>query len=456
MISINQSIPYPDKTANELLTYIPPGGMEGFVVNNTTDNKLYTWVNGKWETYSFDIGQSPVSAGVISPHPILTDNGDGTINVSSCNVMLRSDTNHTSSLIGYAVSAINGLTIADNVLTYLVVQYNSGTPNYSLYQANQLSLIDESSVIPIFTLFRYGNHIDYVKWDSLASGLPNKLHARITKTDRFKRQSGFGLSVKNVREVLLANGVAWHGATTTSHNTVDSAVDEFTLWKKVSGVWTADNTTTQYNNSNYQGSSDLLTLPNNKYVINWIYRSETPNTKHIHYILSDNYYNTLTEAISAQQPELPVVLTSLSFLVGRIIVQQGSDTALVQSAFDQVFAPGNTVTGKSIIPIVHNPTGISVTIDFSGDLNHVINLSNTTGDVTITFTNYSIGEVYDIRIIQHGVTPRGITLAGAIIKTQNGNAINFTSITSAEDGLSMFCESGTTLRIDYGTNYLTI
>ncbi len=276
----------------------------------------------------------PKSAGIVGVVPILINNGDGTIDINACEVGLFDNANWEGNLSKYSIASQSAVTLTNLVTNYLVVNYNSGTPQYEIITA--LGVINESDIIPIYTIYRNGNNLSYINWDSLGQGLSNKLNARFVKTQRFGYESGFALTEKNTRELDVSAGVTWHGAVRNPLAEVDSLTDTMIFWYPVAGVWTPS-TVTQYTNNQYSDGTDLQTLNPNKYTTIDVYRTQM-DIEEISYVLG-NTYNNVTDASNAPLANVPPQVTTLGFIVGRLIIISGGTTALeVQSAFTHKFA----------------------------------------------------------------------------------------------------------------------
>ena len=277
------------------------------------------------------------SAGMIEPLPTWTDNGDGTFSITAGQANLFKNALYSGVIKTYTLAALENYELTDGVTSYLVADYNGGSPTYKVI--TDVLLINESDVIPVQTLYRNNLVIIHLDWDALGEGLSNKLHARFVKTDRFARQSGLGISEFGTRNLLIEAGIVWNGAVPLDIDEVDTTVDPFSLWYRDSGVWTQLPSQTQYSNSQYDDGTDLQTLSPGKYVVNWIYRQDGVIGR-AGMILSDSI-NTIAEAEAEQPPSnLPSSVASHGFLVGRVIVKQGATEGDVASAFDVVFASG--------------------------------------------------------------------------------------------------------------------
>lgn len=183
------------------------------------------------ETNNVELYGAGISAGIVGVEPVLTDNSNGTYDLTEFDVLIYDNSNHEGRLKKYTISGVNGHAVTGrdisdtpNEVRYLVVDNKTspGTPLLRDLFFSQLSEINESDIIPIFTMWNDNNmDIHYVEWDTLGQGLPNMIHKRIVKTDRFKRESGVSLTATDPSmSVQIGSGVYWLGA-------VERALDPF-------------------------------------------------------------------------------------------------------------------------------------------------------------------------------------------------------------------------------------
>lgn len=274
------------------------------------------------------------SAGIVYPDPEVIDNGNGTITISDTFCTLYPDSNYSGQLLRLPVTG-GIFTPVNNATSYLIVNYNEGSPIYQII--TDVELINESNTIPVLTLYRIDNDVEILNWDSLADGLSNKLHMRFVKTDRFAHESGITLSESTGRVVKTTEGKVWYGAVRTSVPSFSSDTDTWEFWYHNAGVWERNLLTNTYNNTQYDNGTNLVNLSPNNYTVNWIFRDHhTPS--HGAYILGSNQYSTLADARSSQPPSLPPKISSIYFLVGRIIVvRDGTTASAIETAFTKTF-----------------------------------------------------------------------------------------------------------------------
>jgi len=212
--------------------------------------------------------------------------------------------------------------LTDLDTNYIVADYNGGTPHFR----NTLNVleINESNVVPAYTIYRDGNALHTLTWGQVGTGLVNKLHARVVFTDRFGHQTGLALGETGTRTITTTSGIVWVGGTKTSVLGANSSTDITEFWYNVSGVYTKSLVTT-YNNTNYDDGTDLQDLLPNRFAVNFVYQGIETDDEHLYYVLGGDDF-TITEAVASQPPEiLPEVIRSHAMLVGRIIVENGVD-----------------------------------------------------------------------------------------------------------------------------------
>lgn len=282
-------------------------------------------------------GDSPDGVGPLTK-PVITNNGNGTINVTSVQANLFSLPAWEGTFSTYTIPAVNNLALTDNSVNLLVIDYNSGSPIYNILNTESSN---GSSIFAAAMLWRIGTEIHSIplNWGlSTAS----RLNDRSINQQRFVRTSGLMLSESTGRVITITNGLVWVGITALSQASVDSATNGADFWYHSGGLWTRTLTTT-YNNTQYDNGTDLVSLASNKYGVVWVYRYvNNTSVNKIAYVLGNTSY-TANEAIVATVTPVPPILVSQAILVGKIIIQNGTNVAYsIASAFTTSFA-GTTI-----------------------------------------------------------------------------------------------------------------
>lgn len=279
--------------------------------------------------------------------PTYTDNGDGSITFTSGLYCFFTNTNGIGKIKRFNIAG-QTLTMVDNTNQFIVADYNSGSP--IIYSTTDVTVINETTVIPVYTIYRRGTVLHILEWDELGDALGNKTHQSIVKTQRFRVEpGGLGLGEAATRYVTIAGGTVWHGAVKTVLAAVNSSTATMWLAYHVAGVWTFS-AITQYNNTQWDDGTSLQTLPGGKYAVNFIYRVVGTNDDNMVVFLGQGAYS-LGEAQASQPPaNPPAEVLSHGILVGRIIVSQGASTAAqIDSAFTTLFTPAGVTDHNSLL-----------------------------------------------------------------------------------------------------------
>jgi len=292
------------------------------------------------------ITNSFISTGTVIK-PTIEYNTGGTVTVGLGTFRLFSTTDYTGALTENVINQSN-VAVVDGTTTYVIVEYNSGTPRYNV--TTDLSSINFSNNFPVYTVFRIGDAaVDILDWDEPALGLANKLLRRNMECRRFERVSGLTLSEEATMKIKISEGAVWQGSFRNSRNAVDSSVDLCFLYYDdgVGGYASAD--ITQYDNTHYNdGSGMLQTLTDGRYAVNWVYRAMGKDANAIIVYLGTGDY-TLEQAKASQPPNTWIGASTNTMLVGKIVVLKGASMATqIDSAFTTLFAPA----------VVAPPTGI--------------------------------------------------------------------------------------------------
>lgn len=279
--------------------------------------------------------------------PTYTDKGDGSITFTSGLYCFFTNTNGIGKIKRFNIAG-QTLTMVDNTNQFIVADYNSGSP--IIYSTTDVTVINETTVIPVYTIYRRGTVLHILEWDELGDALGNKTHQSIVKTQRFRVEpGGLGLGEAATRYVTIAGGTVWHGAVKTVLAAVNSSTATMWLAYHVAGVWTFS-AITQYNNTQWDDGTSLQTLPGGKYAVNFIYRVVGTNDDNMVVFLGQGAYS-LGDAQASQPPaNLPAEVLSHGILVGRIIVSQGASTATqIDSAFTTLFTPAGVTDHNSLL-----------------------------------------------------------------------------------------------------------
>ena len=306
-------------------------------------NTLTTMINQKMDKLS------NLEAG-ITEYPTLTNNGDGSILIQGGKYVVYADDDGSMPLTQYDGGS-QTLVMTNRTSNYICLHIVNGVPLFFLASR---PLINYSNVLIIATVYRFDNILSFLNWGTTGKATAPKLLKRLNRTERFQRETGLALTESATRQVNITSGVTWFSLKGMDISAFTSSTDDMQLIHHTAGQWQGT-PLTQYNNTQYDNGTDLVTLTTNRYAVNYIYREVSDTTKRVFILLGNGDY-TLNDALKSTVPVQPALTQMHCILVGRIIVQKGSNTAyLIQSAFDNLFTVGGgSATNASDVTVLDN------------------------------------------------------------------------------------------------------
>lgn len=277
------------------------------------------------------------SAGWLSGGGI-TDDADGTITVAAGTGLIRATDGAVAQLLftDWAAEAGANVNLADNDISYIYVEYNSGSPRVI---ATTTERTDFNTNILLAVIGREGTDLHINEADRhIVGDHSNSMIRRLKETLPFAHTSGGIISETGTQNFALTAGVFWQGLTEFATAAFDSAVAGTFSYYYLSApsVWTEQAAETDINNTQYNnGTSGLGTLSNNKYGVHWVYMA---TDDHIVVLFGQGDY-TLEEAVDAQPPaSVPQQVEVHGFLAGKIIIQKSATSFTeIESAFQVTF-----------------------------------------------------------------------------------------------------------------------
>jgi len=283
--------------------------------------------------------------------PTITYNNGGTVTIGTTGSYRFFHTINYSGEVSEHTIEETTLNVPNLITSYIVSNYNSGTPQYSV--TTDLSTVNFSNNVVVYTVSRVGDtNVDILDWDEPGLGLSNKILRRDMEARRFERVTGLSLGEDTGRKVVISAGVVWQGSFRNSRIQVDSVTNYCEqVVTDAGGNWTGS-IVTAYNNSQFDNGNGLTTLTDGNYAVNWIYRGMGINAENIIILLGTGDYD-LNQAKTAQPPNnAPLSTSTNAMLVGKIIVQKGADVAIqIDSAFVTQFAPSATSSHEGLTSI---------------------------------------------------------------------------------------------------------
>jgi hypothetical protein len=396
------------------------------VTGGTYYDGVSTFTNNTGGTFSIT-GPSNYYAGVILGGENWVNNGDGSIDLPEIKVGLFDNANNIEPLRIYTISSgttgVGGIPpLADNDTNYIIIEYNGGSPRYNVLDND--GTVTSSDVVLYMIVYRANNFVHTLEFGDMGAGLTNKLNTRLISTDRFARESGCALGLSGVTGIVtLSSGVVWNGPYEQIVSAVNSQDDIFFKSFHSGGTWVYATTGNTINNNYYDDGTDLVLATAGKYLVNWYFRGQEIND-HLYELISYGEYNTVQLAEASPEPNLPELITSHAFLVGRIIVGVSATTGITQSAFTTVFQPSGA-------PVLHNDlAGIQGGV--AGQYYHLDSNKYNNLALTNTNNNFSVGQSFNAGVTATTVSATtylnlSILTSGTTIYSNNPATSNFSS-----------------------------
>lgn len=289
--------------------------------------------------------------------PIVRDNVNHTITVPAYTVQLFDNNDFLGQPLRYQVASSTHTISNVNVRSFVTARYIS--PGVAMTILTPfIEDLNMSSQCPLFaverTTYTDGSDIIHaVEFDTQGEGLAQKTSVMLTRTEPYRRSKDGGLMISSTtRFIQLTASLVYAATVPTNVLAFDSALTGHLLTHayKVAGVWTyMVETSGQFNNTHYQGTTDLIELGNNKWKNVWIYRS-IGDDKETFYVDGPAEYNTSDEALLENtEPSIPSLVDWHCMLVGRITIQKATSVGYItKSAFIDAFSGTSSGGGDFI------------------------------------------------------------------------------------------------------------
>lgn len=236
-----------------------------------------------------------------------------------------------SGVFGNHTIATASFTLTENEVNYIGINYNSGSPVYALYTSQ--SSFNYSSIIPVCAVMYFDSELNVIPMGQTGYGLPEKLLFNQQRRKEFEITTNFTLAEGTNLYVELGALTVSNGVTTIACLSMDTETADNDMWlwyKDATSTWQKSESST-INNTQYQGSgTGLQSLGAGKFVINYLYRVIDDANLLIFNVLSGSFDSLAAAKESDMITDLPDAIKEGSVLVGRMIVENGSNAPTVQ------------------------------------------------------------------------------------------------------------------------------
>lgn len=268
---------------------------------------------------------------------IISDNGDGTVDVTAGELYIRTSNSNIAPLLSADFPAGSSIALTDNSPNFIYVEYNGGVLQYVV---STVPLVDVHTNVVVGIVQREGTTLYITQVNIPTAQVPQLVAKRFVFLEGIQNQSGGRVSEVGTRQIATTVGQWWLGLdefSTTAKDT--SAADRFIYYYGDGGSgFTAVTAQDTIDNTQYDdGSGSLATLANNRYGIHWVF-TDLDSNLYVVYGL-DSY--TLTDAEDEGEiPLLPAFMTGFFVaLLAKIVILKGDSTfTSIQIPFDTNFS----------------------------------------------------------------------------------------------------------------------
>jgi len=287
----------------------------------------------------------------------ITNNGDGTVNVSAGGAVLRTTNSGDGELFGYALSAVTNLALTDNATNYIMADYNGGAPQI-IASISLVDVLADNTKALIWAVNRLGNTLYMVDLRMLNVDYMTKSHTRRYKTQGGVQHAG-GAMIADLTNmafsVTAGDFYVMNKNITFAAFTSNVGLFEY-VYRNGSGGFTRVAGQSVIDYLHYDDGTGTLALTTNHYYgCHYVYAViNQPTVFKVMYGVSD--YTTLADAQNASAPAiLPSDLNTLltAILIGKIIV--GED---YPAAFQDIQSPFTKVLTSAIVNNHNNLAGL--------------------------------------------------------------------------------------------------
>lgn len=265
----------------------------------------------------------------------LSDGGAGTLDVAAGSGFIRTTNDDNAELQSFKWSASLGIAVTDNTTQYVYVD-DAGTITLTTDE-----FLEAPDKIQIGVVTKEGGAVEHVfalgvrLQESIAEA--GRFIRRVHGISRDKRNGGLimGQSGDANRDVSMTAGSLWWGRTEYAIGNFDtSGADTFQTY---SAGGQENAVASQFPNTQYDNAGTLTTMNNNRWA-NLFFFLEPDDHVVMVYGRAEFNSQALAEQEGVPSSSLPTKVTETSILVSRYTFQESTNTAVISSAFEDLFA----------------------------------------------------------------------------------------------------------------------
>lgn len=399
------------------------------------------------------------SAGVIDGDAVYISKIDEThIAVAAGQGLLRTSNDVNGDLVFIEWDAVASIVIpagsaTEDVVRYVGVEYNSGTPQITVrttFNWNWHTDFPLGRVTQDGTTLRFINIYAHSEDTANLARRYNRLTMPYAREEPPEGSGGLEIADLATRYITMSAGNIWHGFNRFTLSALDtSGADRFDLhYRAAGGGFTHVTSQQNWPNTQYDdGSGTLADLVANRYGCLWVYVDVSDGTLDVLYGTS-NAVGAANAQLEAPPTSIPGHLSAHGKLLGRIIFQKSASAAtLVESAWTVAFHASADITPAEVLAKLLTVDGAGSGLDadlLDGSSSAAFSLATHThdnrfgdgsdGDVTISgdttltndmnYRNLTIDGGVTLRTAGYSVRVSGTLVNNGTISVAGGNGGN--------------------------------
>jgi hypothetical protein len=303
----------------------------------------YSPTNFDLQTY-FNCIQGPTK--LSSTQGLVSDGGSGTANVGSLNGIVKVGASENSSTLFVNWPSATSLSLSNDAVNYVTANY--ATPPTITSNVDLSSSIIRDKIL-LSIVKRESSSVEYVNIDAQNADLGYSINEKIIAQSNYQPEYGTGIIIgaTGTRNLSVTSGWMYWGLSKIDSSEFDSSIsstwtnfyttDSGTTWTKVASQTQLDNV--YYNDI----ASGLVALGSGTFGLFWVYRNYS-NTD-LYVVYGTDAYSTQALAEEVPAPSLvPWQVNEFAYLIGRVVVEEATDTIHVTSVFiDEVSVGASSV-----------------------------------------------------------------------------------------------------------------
>jgi len=387
------------------------------------------------------------SSGIISGCEI-TDNVDGTVSISSGEASIRASSDPSSDIYIVSTPPAVNLSIADDVTSYIYLDWNSGSPVFVVgTSTSSFNCLDKCVA---YVVHRYGTlmHIIDARGQNVDSN--RKIRRMFMEYSRFIHADGGSIIGASGLSLTVSQGKFFFMISEQAHDSFDTSVagsgnqNVFNLWSMDgSGGWTRSASQKAINTNLYDsGTGTLSSIGDGKYGVSWVYiLHDSPSTLEV--VVGQQQYDSAADAIASARPSnLPSMVTGVGSLIGKVAYQKGATSFSNVISYLEYNASGSSITSHNSLSDIQGGS--------TGDYQHLtaaqvsnINTLSGGGDTSLHTHSSSYDPIGSASsaVSSHELAtdPHGQYAKSSDLSSHSGNTSNPHSVTASQ--LSDFAEA---------------